>query len=205
MRELFDHHPRAGHLDVRNLGYWCLHENCGHAVAPRVAATPNRILGGRSAGAIRLRAIANGSIGWMEPTMWCSLSAPGFRTATSQRIWSNSQSRICCCPCWLAAAIRASVGASSAFAIGACPSAQRTRVAVAVRRSLGFVCRHTAINMLAWLLYPQSVYDRHISRRDCWPPASTSRSAGTPDSTAATCCRPPKGSFEIFSREGESK
>jgi len=70
---------------------------------------------------------------------------------------------------------------------------------------LGFVCCHTAINMLAWLLYPQSVYDRHISRRDCLPPASTSRSAGTPDSTAATCCRPPKGSFEIFSREGESK
>ena len=101
MRELFDHHPRAGHLDVRNLGYWCLHEDCGHAAAPRVAATPSRILGGRSAGAIRLRAIANGSIGWMEPTMWCSLSAPGFRTATSQRIWSNSQSRICCCPCWL--------------------------------------------------------------------------------------------------------
>jgi hypothetical protein len=97
----------------------------------------------------------------------------------------------------LVATIRASVGASSAFAIGACPSAHRTRVAVVVRRSFGFVCCHTAINMLAWLLYPQSVYDRHISRRDCWPPASTSRSAGTPDSTAATCCRPPKGSFEL--------
>ena len=85
------------------------------------------------------------------------------------------------------------------------PSAHRTRVAVAMRRSLGFVCCHTAINMLSWLLYPQSVYDRHISRRDCWPPASTSRSAGTPDSTAATCCRPPKGSFEIFNRVGEPK
>jgi hypothetical protein len=68
----------------------------------------------------------------------------------------------------LAATIRASVGASSAFAVGACPSAHRTRVAVAVRRSLGFVCCHTAIDMLAWLLHPQSVYDRRISRRDCF-------------------------------------
>jgi hypothetical protein len=48
-------------------------------------------------------------------------------------------------------------------------------VALAVRRSLGVICCHSAINMLAWLmrrpqllLYPQSVYERHIAPRDQW-------------------------------------
>jgi hypothetical protein len=45
----------------------------------------------------------------------------------------------------------------------------------AVQNAAAVVCCHSAINILAWLLrkpqlllYPRSVYDQHISRRDLW-------------------------------------
>lgn len=48
-------------------------------------------------------------------------------------------------------------------------------VARVVQNALGVICCHSAINMLAWLLrkpqlllYPQSVYERHIAGRDRW-------------------------------------
>jgi ADP-heptose:LPS heptosyltransferase len=182
-RELFDQHPRASQLDVRDLGYWLPSDD---AVMRRRHGLPQR----------RSRLPAAG--------------APEFYPSPVDREWLNRLDGTAYVLFSVSAGLpERDVPADLverlvelAIAHSLLPvlvgrnysrfdrREQRVHhrgvldlidrltvpgVAVAVRRSLGVVCCHSAINMLAWLLrkpqlllYPQSVYERHIAARDQW-------------------------------------
>jgi ADP-heptose:LPS heptosyltransferase len=85
-------------------------------------------------------------------------------------------------------------------------------VAAAVRRSLGVVCCHSAINMLAWLLrkpqlllYPQSVYNRHIAARDRWAFGIDFEECRHARFDSDDLLPTAQSFFETFMREGERK
>jgi hypothetical protein len=182
-RELFDHHPRASQLDVRDLGYWPPSDD---AVMRRRHGLPQGARGFPIAGAPKFYP-SRGDRQWLNRLDGTAYVVFSVSAGLPERdIPAELVERL------VEVAIAHSllpviVGRNySRFDRGEQHVQHRgvlnlidrltvPGVAEAVRRSLGVVCCHSAINMLAWLLrkpqlllYPQFVYERHIAHRDQW-------------------------------------
>jgi hypothetical protein len=183
VRELFDHHPRAGQLDVRDLGYWSLTDD---TAMRRYHGLP-RGAGGFPAGGAPEFYPSSGDREWLDRLdgaayVVFSISA-GLRDRDVPTHLIEDLVELAVAHSLLPVLVgrnyqrfdRREQRVRHPGVLDLIDRLTVPGVAVAVRRSIGVVCCHSAINTLAWwlrkpqlLLYPQSVYERHIEPRDRW-------------------------------------
>ncbi len=180
-RELFDHHPRVSQFDIRDLGYWGPEEDASmrqrHGLPRRApksapAAAPEFYPSPLDREWIeRLRGTAyvvfSVTAGLVERDVPAHLVEYTVERALAHSLLPVLVGRNY---------PRFNRREQRVHRPGVLDLIDRLTVpgvALVVRHSLGVVCCHSAINILAWLLrkpqlllYPQSVYDRHIARRD---------------------------------------
>jgi Glycosyltransferase family 9 (heptosyltransferase) len=182
--ELFAWHPNASQIDVRDLGYWSPDEDPVRRALHRLPRRPHRLPPGHDQVRFYPRPAD-------QPILSTGISDPYVVFAVSagmpERSLPDAQVSA------LAAGVRKR-GLLPVFVGRTYERQERTEyrpalsegldlidrlsvpgVALVVQRAAGLVCCHSAVNILAWLmrrpqllLYPMSVWERHIRRRDQW-------------------------------------
>lgn len=183
-RELFDHHPRVRQFDIRDLGYWTPGDDAAMRRRHGLPAQATRFPAGSGAPEFypstddrewldRLEGTASVIFSVSAGLPDRNVPAPlvealielALRHALQPVLVGRDYQRF----------DRREQRVGHPRALDLINRLTVPGVAVAVRRSAGVVCCHSAINILAWLLripqlllYPQSVYEQHIARRDQW-------------------------------------
>src|SRR5436853_2636939 len=184
VRELFDYHPKARQIEVKYLGYWLpeddgvMRERHGlPAAKPAMPASHQAMKFHPAPDDLPVLELLRGRR-YVVFSVSAGLSERDLPGALVKALVSQAQARQ-----WLPVFVgrnynrhgRCEYRPANGDGLNLIDKLTVPGVACVIQDAAGVICCHSAINILAWLLrkrqlllYPQSVYERHIVHRDQW-------------------------------------